>query len=458
MRRNVREISAALAVSVLGFAASARADDAQLTAAREHFARGYALAESGNAEAAIGEFEQAYAASPKPSVLYNLGQAYAAAGRSSEAVDALERFLKLSGSSVDEARARQVEALIRYHAQRVGKLTIELSPPESLLYVDGRALGKGSRTLSLNAGSHSLTATAPGFEPVSVPVAIAPGESKPLALRLAALPAPAGLAIRCRLDGVTVSIDDAPRGKTPSFGGGALASGAHRVRFERPGYLPDEHSVELRPGETQTVSCEPRIDPRDARHGRVAVTHPAGTRVFLDDAPYTGAQVPPGPHRLRVAGPGYTPEVRQIVLEPRSEASFTLVPPRDPHAVADERERTRKTLRVGAYVLAGVGAATAVSAVALYVDDNARYASWQAQSRTSVRTLASDPNAPASLDALLAEENDIRRRDAWALGLTVFSCAALATSTVLFLSSREPEQRLVITAGSEPSLRYERSF
>jgi len=458
MRRNLRQVSATLALSVLGFASSARADDAQLAAAREHFARGYALAESGDAEAAIGEFEQAYAASPKPSVLYNLGQAYAAAGRSSEAVDALERFLKLSGSSVDEARARQVEALIRYHAQRVGKLTIELAPPEALLFVDGRALGKGSRSLSLNAGSHSLTATAPGFEPVSVPVAIAAGESKPLALHLTPLPAPAGLLIRCRLDDVTVSVDDVLRGKTPSFGGGPLPSGAHQVRFERAGYLRDEHSVELRAGETQTVTCEPRIDPRDARHGRVAVTHPAGTRVFLDDAPYLGSQVPPGPHRLRVSGPEYASETRQIVLGPRSEASFTLVPPRDPHALADERERARKTLRLGAYVLAGVGAATAVTAAAIYVDDNARYANWQAKSRTSVRTLASDPNAPASLDALLAEENDIRRRDAWALGLSVFSCAALATSTVLFFSSRAPEQRLVITAGSQSSLRYERSF
>lgn len=458
MRRNVRQIGVALALSALGFASSARADDAQLAAAREHFARGYALAESGNPEAAIGEFEQAYAASPKPSVLYNLGQAYAAAGRSSEAIDALERFLKLSGSNVDEARARQVEALIRYHSQRVGKLTVEVTPPETLLHVDGRALGNGSRTLRLNAGSHSLTATAPGFEPESVAVTIAAGESKPLALHLTALPAPAELTIRCRLDGVRVSIDDVVRGETPSFGGGPLPSGAHRVRFERAGYLPDEHSVELGGGETRTVTCEPKIDPSDPRHGRLAVTHPAGTRVFLDDAPYLGDRVPPGPHRLRVSGSEYATEIRSIVLEPRGAASVTLVPPRDPHAIADERERTRKALRLGAYVLAGVGAASAITAAAIYVDDNARYANWQTKSRNSVRTLPSDPNAPASLDALLAEENDIRRRDAWALGLTVFSCAALATSTVIFLGTREPEHRLVITAGAEPSLRYERSF
>ena len=136
----------------------------------------------------------------------------------------------------------------------------------------------------------------------------------------------------------------------------------------------------------------------------------------------------------------------------------SLLPPRDPLALSAEQDQTRKATRLGSYVLAGVGLASAVTATALYVDAGARYRAWQARSRKSVSTLPSDPNAPQAIDQLLADENGIRRRDSWALGLTVFSCAALTTSVVLFFSSRAPEHRLIVTAGSAPSLRYVRSF
>lgn len=458
MHSSSRTLLAAIALCLLAIAPRAHADDAELAAAREHFARGYTFAQSGNAEAAIGEFEQAYAASPKASVLYNLGQAYAAAGRSSEAIDALERFLKLSGPTIDEARLRQVQALIRYHAERVGKLAIEIAPAEAELFVDGRALGKGSHTVSLNAGSHHVSASAPGFEPTSLPVLIAAGASKPLELHLTPLPSPAQLSIRCHIDGVRVVIDEVARGQTPSFSGGPLASGSHRVRFERPGYVTDARSLELSAGETRVLTCELRGDPHDSSSGRVTVEHPEGTQVFLDDEPYRGSWVPAGPHRLRVSGAGYASETRAITLEPRGALHVSLLPPRDAQALADERERARRTRRIAAYVLGGVSAATAISAGAIYLYNNQRYSDWQAKSRNSVRTLASDPNAPVSLDALLAEENQIRRRDSWALGLSVLSGAALATSAVLFFGSRESEPRLVITAGAQPSLRYQHSF
>jgi len=457
MLRKRRRSAAALVAGLLALAPNAFGQAAPLSA-REHFARGYALAQNGDPNAAIIEFEQAYAASPNPSVLYNLGLAYAAAGRSSEAVETLKRYLAQSGASNDDARTRQIEALISYHSERVGKLAIQVTPPAATLSVDGRALGSGSQTVALNPGAHGLMVTAPGFEPLSVPVSIVTGQLKSLDLHLAPRATPAALQIRCQADGVTISVDGAAIGKTPQITAIPATSGSHRVRFERPGYLPDEQAVELPNGETGIVTCRLRIDPGDSSHGKLTISHPEGTRVFLDDAPFEGAPVPRGPHRLSVLGPEYSVETRRIVLGPREQAHLTLVPLRDPQRLVDEHERTRHWVRIGSLTLAAVGVATAVTATALYIDNNARYSAWQAKSRKSVSTLPTDPNAANALDALLAEENSIRHRDSVALGLTVFSCAALATSAVLFLSSQKHEERLVITAGTQPGIRYERQF
>jgi hypothetical protein len=62
------------------------------------------------------------------------------------------------------------------------------------------------------------------------------------------------------------------------------------------------------------------------------------------------------------------------------------------------------------------------------------------------------------LDELLAEENALRRRDDVALGLAVVSGAALATSAILYLSSRDGDDQLVLSGSTAPELRYVHAF
>lgn len=426
--------------------------------ARDHFNRGYAFAASGDAHSAIREFELAYAISPNVSVLYNLGQAYAAAGRSSEAIETLERYLRLGGSGVTQARAAQIESQLAFHAQRVGKLSIEVEPLHATVWVDGKSLGTGSRVILLNAGKHHLIATAPGFELASAEPEVAARSEAKLVLRLQPRAQPAELTVACPLEGVAVLIDGVPRGRTPLLHSIGLPAGSHRIRFERDGYVPDEQRVELAPADTHRVSCQLTLDPRDATRGRLSVRHPAGTSVFLNGAPFRGSHVPAGSHQLRVEGPGYVPETRRIVVEPRGKLELTLRPPRTSSAEALERQRNQKRLRTWSYVLTGVALASGATAAVLYIDNNARYERWQSRSQERIKSLPSDRNPLASLDKLLAEENDIRRRDDLALGLAVFSGTALAAGALLYLGSREGDERLVITGSTAPELRYVRAF
>ncbi|HJL00164.1 MAG TPA: TonB-dependent receptor [Polyangiaceae bacterium LLY-WYZ-15_(1-7)] len=83
---------AALSVAlVLLMAPFARAD--VRTEARRHFRRGMQLIADGSLDEGIEELELAYETLPHPNVLYNIGRAYAEAGRYQDALEYFERYL-----------------------------------------------------------------------------------------------------------------------------------------------------------------------------------------------------------------------------------------------------------------------------------------------------------------------------------------------------------------------------
>jgi hypothetical protein len=134
--------------------------------ASRHFDRGYLLAQQGSLEDAIEEFKLAYALQPHASVLYNLGQAYAASGRAVEAIAALERFLAETPAN-DTQRRSHAASLIEYQGQRVGSLKLSVSPPGAAISLDGVALEPTAvaAPIRLTAGWHSLSINLEGYEP-----------------------------------------------------------------------------------------------------------------------------------------------------------------------------------------------------------------------------------------------------------------------------------------------------
>src|SRR2546428_12885444 len=105
---------AALFLLALFFVGSvAHANDERLS--RQHFERGLALAKLGEHRAAIKEFELAFQANPRPSILYNLAhepRILAEAGAVDEmrtAVDFYQRYLDAMPNAPDR---QQVERYI----------------------------------------------------------------------------------------------------------------------------------------------------------------------------------------------------------------------------------------------------------------------------------------------------------------------------------------------------------
>ena len=243
-------------LSASGSHAHAQSSDA---VARAHYERGVALYDEGQFTGALAEFEAAYDASHRASILFNIGQIHARLGRAVEAVAALERYLAEAGSSVSAERRALVESEIRTQSARVATVNVTVSVPGALVSFDdidvGQApLGEAVRT---TAGEHVIVARADGFEPARFRFRIAGGESRLVALEL--LPHAEGAA-RLRLvigvPGADVRIDGRSIGLSPIELPVGLPQGEHRIELTRPGYEPIERTVVLAASGEETLQLD----------------------------------------------------------------------------------------------------------------------------------------------------------------------------------------------------------
>jgi PEGA domain len=186
-----RQIAAALLL-LLGPVRAATADDSR-DDARAHYARGLDLAGHGGYEAALEEFNEAYAASPQFAVLYNIGQAEVALGRPLEAIETFSQYLQDGQDRIPRARQQQVKDLIALLESRLAELFITTDRPNARITVDGREVGSTplSKPVRLAPGTHRLSATSEGAPALIRIVTLGEAERQTLELEL---PAPSAKA------------------------------------------------------------------------------------------------------------------------------------------------------------------------------------------------------------------------------------------------------------------------
>lgn len=113
-------------------------------------------------EAAITAFERAYAIEPNAAVLFNLGMAYAAAGRAVDAVRVLDAYLEKSGEQLSASRSREVAHVLAEQRARVASLVVE-GPADGQLWLDGAQMPRSNAEapLLLDPGEHLLRFDSP---------------------------------------------------------------------------------------------------------------------------------------------------------------------------------------------------------------------------------------------------------------------------------------------------------
>jgi hypothetical protein len=204
----------ALLASSAVLPATARADDVAISAsARTHFSAGVRLLQDpGGAryEEAYQEFRVAYADSPSPRILGNIGLCAMKLERDEEALRAYEKYLA-GVPNVDPAERKQIESDLVTLRASIATVTLTIGTPD-VRVVDQRTpvqgapitnvygpLAAGATELGLHPGHHTLTAKREGYVSATWEIDALPSSKQTHVFTLAkvaeATPAPAPVVV-----------------------------------------------------------------------------------------------------------------------------------------------------------------------------------------------------------------------------------------------------------------------
>ncbi|MGH6962434.1 MAG: PEGA domain-containing protein [Dongiaceae bacterium] len=142
------------------------------------------LAQSGDYLGALEMFQAAYARFPNPKILINMASVLEALGRNVEAAEAYEKFLQ--SEDAPKARKPEVQQLLVALDARIGRLQIEVDPPDARVSVDGKPAGEPGKPLDVRVdpGGHAVMAEKEGFAPTMRTVKVEAGEKRGVLLKL----------------------------------------------------------------------------------------------------------------------------------------------------------------------------------------------------------------------------------------------------------------------------------
>lgn len=248
-------------------------DDAAKAQARAEFQRASELAKAESWVDALATFQRSHELFAHPSTLFNIGMCERVLGRFTRARENLKAALAdaaLPSSLADEARAYlgEIEGLLTH-------VTVELSPPEAGIAVDGRPLSiepgakspamvagirppgpgepappsregrPGVFELVVDPGTRVFVLSRKGFRDIVRQERLAPGGRPRLTLALERLPAT--LRIEANVPGSAVRLDDVDVGTPPLEL--SRPPGVYRVVVAKPGFVSHEMNVTVEPGE-----------------------------------------------------------------------------------------------------------------------------------------------------------------------------------------------------------------
>ena len=170
--------------------------------ARKHFGQGLKLYKDGDFDAALVQFERAYAVKPNFKVLYNIAQCYFELHQYVEARDTLSRYLKDGAGSIESERQSTVQNDLNELQRRIAHLTLQVNVTGATVFVDGKKAGTTplSAPIDVNEGQRTISVETTDRGSKQRIVRVAGGEQQ------------------------TVSLDFAPQSTAPSTAGSNLKS------------------------------------------------------------------------------------------------------------------------------------------------------------------------------------------------------------------------------------------
>jgi hypothetical protein len=161
-----------------------------LEKARAHFLQGVQFYNAGDFKLSLIEFRRSYEISQNYRILYNIGQVNQQLGNYTNALLALERYLREGAEEIEDARRTEVVANTALLRKRVAHVRVICNVPTPEILVDGFPVeaSTANATLTVDPGDHRLDLRKPGYQPGSTVVALAAGDTSEVRLNLARIP------------------------------------------------------------------------------------------------------------------------------------------------------------------------------------------------------------------------------------------------------------------------------
>lgn len=248
-------------------------DDAQ---SRAYFETGAKAYEKGDYPNAIRAFEQAYALTKRPGLIFSIAQSYKRqyAGDSNpahlrKALEYYRRFLAEDKGGKRRGDASQsimeIEAVLgRLPADQQAPPTASALPPEptqlsvttqvddAVLSIDGGA-AHSLDPVEVAPGKHKIVLKAPGYFPEEREVFAREKQMTAIDVQLRAMPAKVTVVGR---EGATVTVDGAPRGTLPLLGPLDVDAGTRTIAVSQGGFITFAHEYSLERGKSLKVKAD----------------------------------------------------------------------------------------------------------------------------------------------------------------------------------------------------------
>jgi hypothetical protein len=223
------------------------------------------------------------------------------------------------------ARA-EIHATIRPAAPTAGRLTVIISPAEAAgaatVLIDSAPLPTGIRTRSdLEAGTHVVQVTAPGFVEASSTVTITAGQASTVEIRLEAVRGePSDINLQASVPGATITVDGEDH--TSPYVADETEGGTHSVVVRAAGFTEVAFTCSTVNGTSDAGDCQRTVElePLQVRL-RAETTSPTRepATLYIDDRevstlPYEG-RIPVGGHVFEVRATGYETYRQQVEVE-----------------------------------------------------------------------------------------------------------------------------------------------
>jgi hypothetical protein len=256
---------------------SSRANDPNVSLAREAFLLGADLAKRAQWAEALPAFERSASLHPHALTTYDIAVCERALGRYTRARDQFAAALAQTGAEAQQLPASVADDthayLIETEAVLV-RLAVHIDPADAKIAVDGRPLraevgvlgrpaavagvreaGRGEPPpapefdLLLDPGTHVLTLSRTGYTDILVNRTYTPGARMPLVLELERLPAT--LHVAANVDSTVVTVNGFDVGSAPVDV--SRPAGSYRVVVKKDGFVTYEAQVTVKAGEEMSL-------------------------------------------------------------------------------------------------------------------------------------------------------------------------------------------------------------